>query len=175
MSAHPALDTRITPASLLDALHSSDAATAQRGREQLVAMGEAAVPYLIGALSDHNARARWEAAKALAELCPPEAAPALVQSLTDEDGGVRWIAAETLARCGAAGIDALFHELLRHSESVWLRDGAHHVLRALQQAHKLPREAAPVLAALEGVAPAVSVLNAAAQALDDLHLHRYAR
>ncbi|MCK9519291.1 MAG: HEAT repeat domain-containing protein [Dehalococcoidia bacterium] len=174
MEANHILEATVTPASLLDGLHSRDAATAQRAREQLVEMGDSALPYLIGLLSDSSPRARWEAAKALAQLCPPEAAPALVQSLTDDDGGVRWIAAETLARCGPPAIDALFHELLRHSESVWLREGAHHVLTEKQHNGTLPSQARPVLVALEGIEPTVSAMNAAARALDDLHLHRYA-
>ncbi len=163
-----------TPASLIDQLHSPDAATARRAREDLVGLGPAALPYLTALLSDPHPSARWEAAKALGELDIPDAAPALVQALVDNDGGVRWMAADALARCGLVGLDALLHELLHHSESAWLREGAHHVLYDMSRAGVLPPAARPVLRALEEVAPAFGVLNASARALEALKLHRYA-
>ena len=162
-----------SPASLIDKLHSDDPTTARQARAELVALGPAALPYLMALLSDSHRTARWEAAKALGELDIPEAAPALVQALQDEDGGVRWLAADALARCDLVGLNALLHELLHHSDSPWLREGAHHVLSSLAEVGVLPAPVRPVLRALEEVAPEVGVLNASARALEELNLHRY--
>ncbi len=45
--------------------------------------------------------------------------------------GIRWLAAEGLIGLGEAGLRPLLEALVHHSDSAWLREGAHHVLKAL--------------------------------------------
>ena len=144
--------------------------SARHARRLLVKLGEASVPPLVDALRDHDPRVRWEAAKALAEIASPAnahskaAAKALVDALEDEEPGVRWLAAEALVFLGRASLDPLLHALLRDSGSVWLREGAHHVLRVIGRGEVAPA-IEPVLRALEGVVPAIAVLPAVRDAL----------
>ncbi len=143
-------------------------------RAALVGIGELAVGPLLHALRSPQEQVRWEAVKALAEIRSPSAAEGLVAALIDEDGGVRWLAAEGLVYVGPTAIEPLLHALLEHSESVWLREGAHHALRGLNRNHIAPT-LTPVIRALESVLPAISVLAPAADALDELRRKGYLR
>lgn len=152
---------------LVAALASRDGWLRQSARQALVAIGRPVMPPLIEALADPHDHVRWEAAKALGEIGDPAAAPALVQALEDENSGVRWLAAEGLITLGRAGLAPLLQALMQHSDSVWLREGAHHVLYHLAL-EGLDEVASPVLAALEDIAPAVEVPLAALASLDVL-------
>jgi HEAT repeat protein len=136
-------------------------------REELVDIGRAAVPALVQALHDPDEHVRWEAAKALGQISDSSAAPALVEALLDANFGVRWLAAEGLIRMRRRGLKPLLQALIEHSDSVWLRQGAHHILRTL--ATSGPHgEIEPVLDALTGPEPIVEVPPAAAQVLEKL-------
>lgn len=136
----------------------------ERARDALVAIGRPSVPALLMALADPSDEVRWEAAKALGELHPPEAAVALVAALKDPHGGVRWLAADALASIGEPAVQPLLQALLGHSDSPWLRDGAHHVLRTLLRTGGA-LHLAPVQRALEGAWPTIAVMTAASDAL----------
>ena len=110
---------------------------------------------------------RWEAAKALAEIADPATAPALVAALEDEGPGIRWIAGEGLIALSQNGLVPLLHALARKADSVWLRQGAHHVLRTLA-GEKLGDVLDPVLRALEESDPEVLVPRAALDVLSML-------
>ncbi|MGH2632982.1 MAG: HEAT repeat domain-containing protein [Tepidiformaceae bacterium] len=144
--------------------------SARHARELLVKLGEPAVPPLVDALRAPDPRVRWEAAKALAQIASPAnahshaAAKALVDALLDEEPGVRWLAAEGLIFLGRASLDPLLHALLQSSDKVWLREGAHHVLRVIGRG-ELAAAIEPVIKALEGIVPAIAVLPAARDAL----------
>jgi HEAT repeat protein len=106
----------------------------QQARIALVDIGAPAVPYLIQALEDPESEecARWEAAKALSDIGDPAAAPALINALgQDERFGIRWLAAEGLIALERQGLTPLLEALIQRSDSAWLREGAHHVLRTL--------------------------------------------
>jgi HEAT repeat protein len=140
---------------------------ARAERERLVAMGAQGVPSLVQALSSDDSQVRWEAAKGLSDVCTRESAPALVRALEDPNGGVRWLAAQGLIALGPDAVGPLLHGLMEHSESVWLRDGAHHVLRAVGHGALWPI-VQPVVKALESVDPAIGVLVPVRNALDAL-------
>jgi HEAT repeat protein len=152
---------------LLDMLASKDGIQRRNAREQLVVIGKPAVPHLMNVLQSPNERVRWEAAKALGEIRDPLGAPALVQALEDEESAIRWLAATGLIAIGRASLIPLLEALETRSNSVWMREGAHHVL------HTLIRDggsddALPVLEALEDIEPAVEVPVAAYYALKKL-------
>lgn len=133
-------------------------------RQALVDIGTPAVAALEQELSSPIDDARWEAAKALCEIHAPETAPALVRRLDDDKFSVRWLAAEALIAMGRDAIIPLLKALVRRSESVWLRQGAHHVLRTLYKSRPDP-VLQPVLAALNEDLADLAVPIAAENAL----------
>ena len=63
----------------------------------------------------------------------------------------------------------MLEALIKRSDSVWLREGAHHVLHDLSKGDlELKDLVAPVIAGLEGIEPEVEVLEPANTALDKL-------
>ncbi len=156
---------------LISALSSEDDVRRVKARRSLVAMGRAAVPLLAEVLKDANALARWEAAKALGEIGFPEVAPFLVEALKDEEFDVRWLAAIGLIGMNIKGLKPLLHALMEQGDSVFLREGAHHVIHDLKKG-ELRKYLAQVLVALETAEPAMSVPQAAFHALEMLEKER---
>jgi hypothetical protein len=137
-------------------LSSHNDAVRVKARHSMVAMGKAAVPLLTEALKNNNNLMRWEAAKALGEIGDPEAAPALVKALEDEEFDVRWLAAEGLIKMNINGLKPLLQALEYRGDSVFLREGAHHVFHDLAKG-ALRKYLVPVLAALEALEPGEEV------------------
>ena len=156
-----------TIASLVDALAGTDGVERRVAREKLEKIGRQAVPALLTALQSPSARARWEAAKALGEIADPSAALALVGTLEDEEPGVRWLAATALINLGHAALAPLLRGLESSGDSIWLREGAHHVLRSLIR-EGVADEAIPVLEALEDIEPSIEAPIAAYHVLQAL-------
>jgi hypothetical protein len=148
-------------------LRSEDPGTREEACKALIALGRPAVPPLVDTLSDPHDHARREAARALSRIHDPSSAPDLVRSLEDELPGVRWLAGEGLIAMGRDGIVPLFRALISRSDSVRLRQGAHHVLRSLS-AGDHGRQMALVLEALEGPEPISALPVAAFNALKEL-------
>jgi HEAT repeat protein len=157
--------------SLIGDLKSHHALTRHHARESLVAIGAPAAPSLVTLLADSDTLTRWEAVKTLGEIGGPDVAEALVRAMeNDPDEGVRWLAADRLAGLHEEGLAPLLQNLMHHSDSVWLRDSAHHVLRKFSHT-KLAKTVAPVLEALEGIEPAIVVPPVAQAALKVLNEH----
>ena len=153
--------------SLVEELASNDGAKRQRARERLVEMGATAVPALLTALGSPGENVRWETAKALGEIRDPRAAPALVDALEDNEAAVRWLAAKALIALGRRGLVPLLEGVVRCTDNSWLKAGAVHVLHTLVREGVAP-EAAPVLEALEDIAPRVEAPVAAYHVLQEL-------
>lgn len=154
--------------SLITALGSHDVLARDRAHHALVQIGQPAVAPLAAALRDDHELVRGEAARALGELRDPTAAVALIGALDDQGFDVRWLAAEGLIALKAAGVAPLLSSLIDASwDNVWLREGAHHILRSLL-GEPFGAALAPVVAAIEGVEPSVTVPLAAYKALDAL-------
>jgi HEAT repeat protein len=157
----------VTIGALIADLGVKDGLVRERARQSLVAIGGPAVDPLIEALADRNKHMRWEAAKALGQIADPASAPALVSILEDEVFDVRWLAAEGLIALGREALVPLLQALMEHPDSLWLREGAHHVLRELSGGG-LKEVLRPLLAALDDVEPSVEVPLAVERALDAL-------
>ncbi|MGD0765977.1 MAG: HEAT repeat domain-containing protein [Dehalococcoidia bacterium] len=160
---------------LIADLRTHDGHTREGARWALVALKGAAVAPLIDVLEDPDWHARWEAAKALGDIADPAAAPALVDALTDRRFGVRWLAAQGLIALGPDCLRPLLRALTRNTDSMWLRGGAHHILRDLSEGHlrrDMTEIVKPVLSALEGVEPSAQAPMAARAALDSLPQRR---
>jgi HEAT repeat protein len=156
-----------TIASLVDALASTDGMERQAAREKLEEIRRPAVPFVVRALQSPSEHARWEAAKALSKIADSSAAPALVCTLEDEKSAVRWLAATALINLGRDALVPLLRGLEGNSDSIWFRDGAHHVLRSLIR-EGVADEAVPVLEALEDLEPCIEAPIAAYHVLEDL-------
>ena len=91
----------------------------------------------------------------------PKPAPRLADGHPD----VRWLAAESLIALGDYALAPLLEELIAHADSVWVREGAAHVLSKLGEHVPNIRS---VLAAMNGAAPLFEVPVAAFEALRDL-------
>lgn len=163
-----------TVTSLIANLSRKDGGVRERARQSLVAIGTPAVALLIEALVDPKELVRWEAAKALGEIRNPAAAPALVAALEDKVFDVRWLAAEGLIALGGEGLIPLLHALSERSDSLWLREGAHHVLHNISRG-ELREVLQPVLAALDDIEPSVEVPFAARTLLNELMERRSRR
>jgi HEAT repeat protein len=164
----PPPNSRKTIQVWIDDLGSLKESERLKARSSLIREGANAVSPLIHELSNSNSRARWESAKALAAIKDPSAAPALVHTLTDEDHDVRWAAMQALIVFDRAGLEPLLQALMRDFDSVWLREGAHHILNVLKKRRELRQPSLHVLRALEGVEPEVTVARAAEAAWESL-------
>jgi HEAT repeat protein len=156
---------------LLAGLHSHEWKVRETSREGLESLGELALFPLIDLLNDPDWHVRWEAAKALQSIPDPRAAPALLRSLRDSRFGVRWLAAEALVALKEGALGPLLDALVHQGDSLWLRRGAHRVLRRLTDELHLPEVSEnlkPVLTALESLEPSATVGIAAQDALADL-------
>jgi HEAT repeat protein len=145
-------------------LDDQDAATRQRARETLTAIGEPAVPALVDLLGSPSARLRWEAAKAFTELPEPAAIPALVQLLADRQSEIGWLAAVALINLGSRSIPFVLQGLNEHAESKRFRSAAHHVLHDLSARNAVMRDILrPVLDVLDEVASDAGVISSRAE------------
>jgi len=152
---------------LVAALESGEGTARRRAREALVASGRPAVRSLTERLQYPNEGVRWAAAKALSEIEDKASAPALVAALQDRSFAVRWLAAEGLVALERHALPPLLRALVKQADSVRLREGALHVLHQLAK-NGLGNETGPLVAALEGPAPALAAPLAATDAIDRL-------
>lgn len=156
--------------SLIETLNSKDGLARQHARLALVKIGEPALPALIKAFEKRDDIMHWEVAKALSQIGSSKAAEILVNTLEDNEFSVRWIAAEGLIHIGDDTLGPLLTALKNRSDSVWLREGAHHVLHDLISRKLIDATVihivSPLLDALNHINPEVEVISTAAKALD---------
>jgi HEAT repeat protein len=137
-------------------------------RKGLVRAGGPAVAPLVALLGDdRDHTAQWEAAKALVEIADPAAVPALIAALEDPGFDIRWLAAEGLIALHRAALPFLLQALAERPQSVWLREGAHHIVCAFPYP-STQKSMADLRAALEGIEPELTVPPAAWTALQEL-------
>jgi HEAT repeat protein len=114
------------------ALQDHDGMVREHARERLVSLGSSATSFVLPLLSEQASQTRWEAAKALSQIADPTSIPALLEALEDDDTDVRWLAAEALASIGPPSARPLLETLIERIDSVWTREGTHHVLGQLR-------------------------------------------
>ncbi|HTY38767.1 MAG TPA: HEAT repeat domain-containing protein [Bacteroidota bacterium] len=153
---------------LIEGLHSKDGHVRSRARRGLVSAGREGLPTLIALLTDPNRNVRWEVCKALGEMREPDAAEALTGALDDENIEVRWLAAEALIALRARAVIPMLRALERSFNSLFMRQGAHHVLHALERERLLNSETLAVLDTLRYLEPQISVPLAARRALESI-------
>jgi HEAT repeat protein len=153
--------------SLLTDLGSEDGQVRVRARKSLVAIGGPAVKPLVKALTNKREWCRWEAAKTLGQIGDAGATRALIKALDDKMFDVRWLAAEGLIAIGREALVPLLEALIDHPDSLWLREGVHHVLHDTEK-KGLAGIIRPVILALEDVEPSVEAPLAARKAIEAL-------
>jgi HEAT repeat protein len=163
-------NSRITESTIkkwITELGSRDGMVRQQARGSLVAVRKPAIVHLAKLTRDRNEQVRWEAAKALGEIADPKTAAPLTCALEDEEFDVRWLAAEGLITLKNKGLPPLLKALIKRPQSVWLREGAHHILHDLSRTN-LRKQVKALLEALEGVEPEIEVPTAAQKLLNSL-------
>jgi HEAT repeat protein len=165
--SHSSVDPAIID-DLIAELASHEGSKRQRARDALAAIGKPAVAPLLQVLGDRrNHTMRWEAAKTLSEIADLDSAPVLIATLEDGDFDIRWLAAEGLIAMGRAAWPPLLRALIQRAGSVWLRNGAHHILTSFFEP-EVRALLAPVILALEGGEPELTVPSAAQRLLRTL-------
>ena len=152
---------------LISALLDPEVGKRKNAREALIRIGKPAVAALCEALGDARQHARWEAAKALAEIADPAAAPHLIVALDDDDVEVRWLAGEAMIALARGGLEPLLAQLTKQTHSEPFYEAAHHVVRELATG-ELASPLTRVLAAFRHLEPQVEVPVAAQKALEAL-------
>ena len=157
---------------LIETLKSDDGIARQNARNSLVKIGEPAVDSLVKAFGIKKDPVHWEVAKALSLIGTAKAAQPLVNALEDDEFSIRWIAAEGLIHIGVNGLIPLLKELRKNTDSIWLREGSHHVIHDLVN-RKLVDESTrecllPVLDALNHFDAVIQTNTAADTALQTL-------
>jgi HEAT repeat protein len=154
---------------LIGQLEAYDQQTRQQARLELIRAREKAIPLLAKTVSGSNPNLRWQAANTLSQITIPAVIPVLIDILRENEYfGVRWLAADGLIKAGETGLAALLRSLTEHFDSIWLREGAHHVLRSLHDRGVESEAIEKTLRALEGIEPVIEVPWAAADALAQL-------
>ena len=160
-----------TLAPLVADLNCNDSMKCLNARLALVERGPEAVPYLVEALKTGKDFVPLEAAKALGNIGGPQATWALIDALEDARFDVRWVAAEELVRIGPDAIKPLLKALIEKADSLFLRQGAHHVFSDTEDPQKRLL-LGPVLAAIDDDVPRLEVPVVAKKALDKLESKR---
>lgn len=130
----PATQDSLQINSLIARLSSPDGEVRKRARFALIRVGSPAVEPLIKACHGTDPQLRWEICKILSVIGDPAAVPVLLEGLQDDRFEIRWLAAEGLIAIGRKSpeyLKALLHELVRHPNSSFLREGAHHIFHDL--------------------------------------------
>jgi HEAT repeat protein len=159
------MNTGSTIEDLVAELRGRNGAAREKAREQLVKIGKPSVLHLVGLLADPNQHTRWEGCKALGSIKDPAAATALVDALNDDSDEIRWVAAEGLIALEERSLVPLLLLLQKKFESPFVREGAHHILYALERQDLLNDDAREVLSSLDHRKPKISVAMAAHRAL----------
>ena len=157
---------------LVNKLGNSDGFVREQARLALIDIGEEAVPSLVKALASNRQQVRWEAAKALVKIADPRSIAPLIKALQDEVFDIRWLAAEALIAIGTDSIKPLLTALANEPKELFLREGAHHVIKYIISQNPKEREMNEILKsveiALDGSVPSIMVGGAAKDALEKL-------
>ena len=153
---------------LIAVLGEKDGLKRREARFELEKIGRITTPYLIEALHNKDHTIRWEAAKALGTIKDPEAGPALVEALMDESFEVQWLAAEALIALKEQAIVSILRALVSNYESEYIRQGAHHVLHALERENRLDDYSLEALDEVRDIGPKEPYPLKAKRALDKL-------
>jgi len=124
------------------------------------------IEVLVEELGSNDGVKRLHARERLIEM-GATAVPALMKALKSPSEQVRWEAAKALIALGRGALVPVLRGVERCVDNFWLKTGTIHVLHTLVREGVAP-EAAPVLEALEDIAPRVEAPVAAYHVLQQL-------
>jgi HEAT repeat protein len=116
---------------LLPGLVSISTHDRKSARQKLEKIGLNVLPEIHKLLRTKDKQLRWEAAKVLETLGSSSSINTFISLLQDENSDIRWIASEGLIRVGRDSIVPLLQEAIEKGDSVFVLNGAHHVLKHL--------------------------------------------
>lgn len=119
-------------------LQSKNGIERQKARISMVTLGTPAVDFLSELVTHPDDTIRWEVVKGLGQIMDPITTPLLINALEDDNTSIRWLAAEGLVRLNKKGLIPLVEALTSQKITIFLREGAHHVLKPL--AKKYPSD-----------------------------------
>jgi HEAT repeat protein len=119
---------------LIDNLSSDNGIIRQKARYELIDIGKPVIEYLVGLQYLSNIHLRWEAIKTLSQIADPDSIPILINALENNHFDVRWLAAEGLIEIGKESIKPLLEAIVTNQDSIFMREGVHHVLKGLKAA-----------------------------------------
>jgi len=125
---------------LLEKLCSEEGLIRKEARNSLVKAGTPVLPYVLELLDSEKHIYRWEAMKVIAEIGSPESIPIFLESLNDDSGDIRWIASEGLIHTGKYSVKPLLELILDKHDSVFVLNGAHHIIHVLSIKKLLPKD-----------------------------------
>ncbi len=134
---------------LISNLSSGSGSMRERSRWKLVEIGGPAVEPLMRRIPGACSSELWEIMKTLSDIAAPESIPVLIDKLTFDVSEIRWLAAKGLIHIGEQAVVPLLQKVeLEGGESKFIREGAHHVLGAVEEP-VLKADLEPLLEALE--------------------------
>ena len=136
---------------LVSELTDEDGLVRQNARISLQAIGKPAVPHLCWLMNNKDKHARWEAAKALAELADPSSVPWLIKALDDKDFDVRWLSAIALIKIQIPALIPLLQTLILTKKQNWLWEGARHVIRGMARDEDMEKMLTPMVNAFDSI------------------------
>lgn len=116
---------------LIKDLSNPDGIRREKARYALVKIGNPVLDSLVELQGSQKHLARWEAVKAISEIGTAGSIPILINSLEDEEFDVRWLAAEGLIEIGHSSVYPLLKAFISNKDSIYLKEGVHHVLKGL--------------------------------------------
>jgi HEAT repeat protein len=137
MNPQTKIKTDLQIPDLIAELGNNDFLKRQHARLLLVHREPESIPALVDALKSHDAQIRLEAVSALGKIRDPKTASPLTDMLMDEETGVRWAAMESLINIGREALRPLLEKFIKDFESLWLREGVHHILHVFKDRHEL--------------------------------------
>ena len=102
-----------------------------KAKEDFIEQGETILPLMHKLTVLKHKTIRKEAIKIIRRIAHRSSIPVAIRMLEDPENDIRWIAAEALINIGRISIKPVLEALVNNGESYFLRQGAHHILKAL--------------------------------------------
>lgn len=125
---------------LVETLCGEEGLKRKEARNSLVKIGKPVLPSVKELLDSPKHIYRWEAMKVIAGIGSPESIPIFLEGLDDDSGDIRWIASEGLINTGKYAVKPLLELVLDKHDSVFVLNGAHHVIHVLNTKKMLPKD-----------------------------------
>jgi hypothetical protein len=156
---------------LIADLSSDNGIVRQKARYDLISIGRPAIEFLKGLQYLPNEHLRWETIKTLSQIAHQDSIPVLINALENDHFDIRWLAAEGLIEIGKKSIKPIMEAIISNQDSIYLREGVHHVLKGLQ-AKKIFVDKQKIIQQLENPNAESTLAFTASRILEKLHVRK---